>query len=341
MTPTALLANAVPLIDLRAPVEFARGAFPTAVNLPLVTDTERHEVGLAYKNRGRQAAVEKGHELVSGTVRAQRTAAWADFVDRHPDAWLYCWRGGLRSQIAQSWLREEGLRIPRVDGGYKRLRQTCLDTLETAADGGKRWLVLAGRTGSGKTRVVNRLTSAIDLEGLARHRGSAFGGHPAGQPTPITFENALAIAYLKHNGPTLVLEDESRTIGRLALPSAWFERMRATPLVLIEATIETRASNIRAEYVDEPLADGTPPEELRDRLTNSLDRIRKRLGGDRHRKIGRALNEGFRTGAHEGWIELLLKWYYDPMYDYQLATKRGRVVFKGRTAAVTEYLESR
>ena len=340
MTPTALLANAIALIDLRAPGEFARGAFPAAVNLPLLTDAERHEVGLTYKHRGRAAAIEVGHELVSGAVRAQRTAAWADFVERHPGAWLYCWRGGLRSRIAQQWLEQAGIAVSRVDGGYRILRRACLAALDSAAANDKGWLLLAGRTGSGKTLVINELSNAIDLEGLARHRGSAFGARPGGQPPPIAFENALAVACLQHSGPTLVLEDKSRTIGRLAVPAAWFERMRGTPLVLMQASITERVRNIRGEYVDGPLAGGDAPGELREQLSDSLDRIRKRLGGDRHRQIAAALNEGFAAGAHETWIEMLLEWYYDPMYDYQLEAKRGRVVFQGDRAAVTEYLRT-
>ena len=90
----------------------------------------------------------------------------------------------------------------------------------------KHWLVLAGRTGVGKTKVIEMLPDAIDLEALARHRGSAFGGHDGGQPTPIAFENALAIATLKHRGSRLIVEDESRTIGRLALPQLWHARMQ-------------------------------------------------------------------------------------------------------------------
>ncbi len=340
MTPTALLADDVPLIDLRAPVEFAHGAFPAAVNLPLLTDAERHEVGLTYKNDGREAALAKGRELVSGTMRAERTRAWAEFAEGHSDCWLYCWRGGLRSRIAQSWLEQAGVAVPRVAGGYKSLRRACLATLDGAAGDSRSWLVLAGRTGSGKTRVIGGLKNAIDLEGLARHRGSAFGGRPAGQPTPIAFENALAVAYLKHDAPTLVLEDESRTIGRLALPAPWFERMGAAPLVLLEATTEQRVGNIRSEYVEEPIAGGIPPAQLHDRLAGSLDRIRKRLGGDRHQKIRAALDEGFRNDAHEAWIGLLLEWYYDPMYDYQLRSKRKRIVFQGGTAAVAHYLEA-
>ncbi len=341
MKPAELLASGVPLIDLRAPVEFAQGAFPTAVNLPLLNDGERHEVGLAYRNQGREAAIAKGHELVSGTVRRQRIQAWAHFIEQRPDAWLYCWRGGLRSRIAGAWLQQAGFTLPSVAGGYKCLRRTCLATLESAADDGKRWLVVAGRTGSGKTRVIDRLDNAIDLEATARHRGSAFGALPGGQPTPAAFENALAVAYLGHAASTLVLEDESRTIGRLALPEAWFERMRGAPLVLVEAPMSQRVSNIRTEYVDEPLARGMPAADLQHRLSASLDRIRKRLGGDRHRQVRAALNGAFRTGAHENWIEQLLEWYYDPMYDYQLRSKQGRVIFSGERPSVLQYLRSR
>ena len=341
MTPAALLANDVPLIDLRAPVEYAQGAFPASVNLPLLIDAERHEVGLAYRNRGREAALAAGRQLVSGAVRKDRIGAWVAFIESHADCWLYCWRGGMRSRIAQEWLEQSGYRVPTVAGGYKRLRRACIAILEGAADDPKRWLVLAGRTGSGKTKVIETLANAIDLEGLARHRGSAFGALPGGQPTPIAFENALAAAYLKHGGRTLVLEDESRTIGRLGLPTAWHQRMSAAPLVLMEVSAATRIRNIRAEYVDQPLAGGIPPQQLQDRLANSLDRIRKRLGGDRHRQIGDALRTAFQTGAHESWIELLLKWYYDPMYDHQLAAKRDRIVFNGERAAIMAYLVDR
>ena len=341
LNPTALLANDVPLIDLRAPVEFAQGALPTSTNLPLLSDADRHEIGLVYRTEGREAAVARGHQLVSGPTRAQRIQAWLEFAANHPDCWLYCWRGGLRSQIAQAWLKDAGRAVPRVAGGYKCLRRACLDTLENTARDTKPWFVLAGRTGSGKTQIIQRLAHAIDLEGLARHRGSAFGAHPGGQPTPVAFENALAVAALRHAGSALVLEDESRTIGRLALPNSWYARMAAAPLVLLKATTETRVRNIRSEYVDEPLARGIAANELQDQLTASLDRIRKRLGGERHRRVGAALAEGFRTGDHEAWIGLLLAWYYDPMYDYQLAAKRERIIFSGDARAVTEFLKGK
>ncbi len=319
-------------------MEFGRGAFPAAVNLPLLNDAERQAIGLVYRNEGRAAAVARGHELVSGTVREQRLQAWITFATEHPDCQLYCWRGGLRSQIAQAWLKDAGSVVPRVIGGYKALRRICLDTLENAATDAKHWIVLAGRTGSGKTRIIERLTQAINLEGLAQHRGSAFGARPSGQPTSIAFENALAVAALQQTGRTLVLEDESRTIGRLALPNAWYARMASAPLVLLQASTATRISNIHAEYVDEPLAAGVAPAALQRQLGDALDRIRKRLGGERHRQIGAAMATGFQTGDHGAWIGLLLEWYYDPMYDYQLAAKRERIVFRGEADAVAEYL---
>lgn len=358
MTPSDLLAHDVPLIDLRAPAEFARGAFPCAVNKPLLTDDERAEIGTLHKRRGRDAAIRKGHELVAGSVRDARIKSWTDFLTRYPEAWIYCWRGGLRSAIAQSWLREAGWNAPRVEGGYKRLRQACLDVFEALAPAeasastgaarsgadpvpAKRWLVLAGRTGVGKTKVIETLPEAIDLEALARHRGSAFGGHGGGQPTPIAFENALAIDTLKHRGPRLIVEDESRTIGRLALPQFWHARMQQAPVVLLEAPLPTRIAHIRAEYVDEPLANGTSEEALLTRHQAALDRIEKRLGHQRHAEVGEALKAGFSRGDHEGWIERLLTWYYDPMYDYQLKTKQRRVEFRGGRAAVRAYLQDR
>ena len=352
MTPADLLRNNVPLIDLRSPGEFVRGAFPTACNLPLLSEAERSEIGTLYKQRGSEAAVRRGHELVSGVVRTTRMQAWTDFLRRHPDAWIYCWRGGMRSAIVQSWLREVGWAVPRVAGGYKRLRQTCLDLfadLETTVKraepaaapepvDGKRWLVLAGRTGVGKTEVIKTLPNAIDLEGLARHRGSAFGSQEHPQPPPIAFENAVAAEYLQHRTPTLILEDESRTIGRLALPKPWYARMQQAPIALLEASLAQRITQIRKEYVDAPLSQGTHGAALQARHQTALDRIAKRLGHQRHEEVSKALASGFQNGKHERWIGLLLTCYYDPMYDHQLSAKKHRVIFAGDRQTVTEYL---
>ncbi len=334
---SALLAGRGPFIDLRAPGEFAIGTVPGAVNLPLLTDDERHQIGLTYRTGGQAAAIELGERLVSGPVREARIRGWIEFARQHPGTWLYCWRGGLRSEIVQGWLGERGLDLPRVPGGFKALRHCALQALESAP-GSTPWLLLGGRTGTGKTAVLTRVPGHIDLEGLANHRGSAFGGHPEGQPSPVTFENALAVAWLNHDARVLLLEDESRTIGRLALPPAWYDAMQRAPLVILEAELHDRIRHITREYVWEPLALGMAAATLERRLTDALNRIRRRLGGQRHTEIAALLSRGFVDGEHGPWIERLLGWYYDPMYDYQLDAKLERVVFRGDREAVSRFL---
>ena len=116
------------MLDTRAPVEFVKGAFPGAVNIPLMNDAEREQIGLRYKQQGQDAAIALGHQLVSGETKAARIRAWADFAHRHPDGCLYCFRGGLRSRIARQWIQEEaGIDYPRVAGGYKAMRGFLLE----------------------------------------------------------------------------------------------------------------------------------------------------------------------------------------------------------------------
>ena len=166
-------------------------------------------------------------------VHTSGRAAWRDFAAAHPHAAIYCWRGGLRSQIAQRWLAESGVVLPRIVGGFKALRQFCLDMLERSV--ARDFVLVGGRTGSGKTAVVQALANHVDLEALANHRGSAFGGHPTPQPPPVAFENALAVALLKldPHAPTAI-EDEGRSIGRLAVPQAVYDAMQRAPIVVLE-----------------------------------------------------------------------------------------------------------
>src|SRR5690606_6237145 len=216
----AIFLNDAPLLDVRAPIEFSKGAFPLAHNLPLLSDEERHRIGICYKRKGQQAAIELGHELVSGAVKVERIAAWDAYLRDHPDGYLYCFRGGLRSQTVQQWLKTEtGRDAPRILGGYKAMRNFLIDTTTTTVARCDLVLV-AGLTGSGKTELLVQLDNAIDLEGHAHHRGSSFGKHATPQPEQINFENALAIDFLKKRAKghqVLVLEDEGRMIGRCAL----------------------------------------------------------------------------------------------------------------------------
>jgi tRNA 2-selenouridine synthase len=338
-----VLRDRVPLIDLRAPAEFAQGAFPAAVNLPLLTDAERAAVGTRYKSCGQQAAIELGESLVSGAARAARIDAWRTFVAANPNAMLYCWRGGLRSQTAQDWLRDSGIDVPRIVGGYKALRRTCLAAISEFG-ASARLLVLGGRTGSGKTELLNEFPASIDLERLANHRGSAFGAAFTPQPTPIAFENALAIAALRAPAAaTILVEDESRTIGRLALPDALHDALQAAPLAVLDVGRDERAARILRDYVEVPLATGVAHGELHARFAAAADRIHRRLGGLRHAQISRWIDDAFAPNApadaHLRWITALLDWYYDPMYEHQLTAKQSRVVVTGDVEAVRSYLQ--
>lgn len=337
----AILKQSIPLIDVRAPTEFLQGAVPSAVNLPLLDDDERRAVGKIYKSDGRQAAVELGHQLVQGDAKQAKLAAWRNFATQHSNAAICCWRGGLRSQIVQQWLAQSGIHLPRVAGGSKALRRFCLDAIDRSGD--RRLVLIGGRTGSGKTRVVQQAAHALDLEALANHRGSAFGAKRTPQPTPITFENALAAALLKaallelDAATPLVVEDESRTIGRLAIPPALLQAMQRAPILLLQVDSDERVENIYREYV---LAADRPQEQL----LVALARIARRLGGERHRQIEQLMLAAFRATdsaappLHRRWIRCLLDHYYDPMYDYQLERKEQRVIFRGNTKDVAAYL---
>lgn len=341
----SLFLNDTPLMDVRAPVEFHKGSFPGAVNAPLMNDEERHRVGLCYKQKGQDAAIELGHQLVAGDIKAERIEAWKRFATRHPDGYLFCFRGGLRSRLTQQWLRQAGIDYPLVQGGYKALRRFLIDSMETCIRRTD-FRILSGRTGTGKTRLLLELPNPVDLEGLANHRGSSFGRQVTPQPSQIDFENRLAVALLKathRSDEPVYLEDESRLVGRCNLPDSLNQRIANSPLMILERPLDERIDIIRQDYVENMLADYLERDgveagwlNFRDYLLSALDRIRRRLGGDRHRQLrevmAAALDQqeasGDASGHHE-WIRVLLTEYYDPMYDYQLGQKQARILVRG------------
>ncbi|MBI1215973.1 MAG: tRNA 2-selenouridine(34) synthase MnmH [Alphaproteobacteria bacterium] len=352
----SLFLNDVPLMDVRAPVEFAKGAFPGAVNLPLLNDDERHRIGITYKEEGQDAAVRLGHELVSGDVKAARVESWLDFARKNPRGCLFCFRGGMRSHIVQQWMAEAGVDYPLVTGGYKALRRYLIDTLDHLV-ATRDFIVIGGRTGNGKTLLVHDLKNAVDLEGLARHRGSSFGARIAPQPSQIDFENALAVQMLKLGHASekpLFIEDEGRIVGRCALPPDLLAGLQQWPLALLDEDLGTRIANVQKDYVTDLLEEYRAAygdegfAQFSDFLRQSLDRIRKRLGGLRHKQVRELLDKALERheqsgdeSLHRAWIEELLVKYYDPMYEYQLSQKQGRVVFRGTRAEVLEWCRAR
>lgn len=352
-----LFVDDVPLMDMRAPVEFAKGAFPGVVNLPLMTDDERHKVGTCFKQQGQAAAIALGHQLVNGAVKQQRLEAWAAFAKAHPDGYLYCFRGGLRSQIVQGWLKEAGIHYPKVVGGYKAMRTLLLETTQQAVAQCD-FVLLGGLTGTGKTDVLLKLDNVLDLEGHANHRGSSFGKRATAQPAQIDFENALAIDVLKKRQRGIeqfVLEDEGRIVGSCAVPLELYKGMQQYRLVWLEDSFDNRVQRILRDYVinlcGEFVAlhgEESGPQLFAERMRQSMVKIHKRLGGERFQRLygllEQALDEQLRSGdvgLHRGWIEGLLNEYYDPMYAYQREAKASRIEFAGDALEVREYLKAR
>jgi len=353
----SLFLNDVPLLDVRAPVEFEQGAFPNSINIPLMTDEEREAVGIRYKEQGQDAAILLGAELVTEEGRAQRKKQWAEFFDKNPQGLLYCFRGGLRSQISQQWIVDEtGTDYPRVAGGYKAMRRFLIESIERIS-AEIPIVVLGGRTGSGKTRVLKKLNNSIDLEGLANHRGSAFGPTATPQPTQINFENALAIDLLKQEAAGakfLVIEDEARNVGSLGIPQALYDAMQESPLVKLEVSQEERNEVSIKEYIVDTQAhfnsvygEQEGAIKLSEHLLNSLSKIQKRLGGVRYQEakdqMESAIELRLTTGSQDGFIPVvntLLVDYYDPMYDYQFEKKTDRVCFKGSVDEVLGFLKA-
>ncbi|GGD08842.1 tRNA 2-selenouridine(34) synthase MnmH [Halopseudomonas salina] len=354
-----IFLQSTPMMDLRAPIEFNKGAFPGVVNLPLMTDDERQQVGTCYKHSGQEAAIALGHKLVNGSTKEQRVEAWAGFAAANPEGYLYCFRGGLRSQLVQQWLAEAGITYPRIIGGYKAMRRFLIDSLEHSVQT-LPLNIVAGLTGTGKTEVIKAVKSSLDLEGHAHHRGSSFGRHATPQPNQIDFENALAIEALhvtEQGAGQLVLEDEGRMVGSCTVPLELFRLMQQAPLIWLEDTFENRVTRILGDYVVDmhgefaALHPDDPQQafdQFAEHLTGGLLRIRKRLGGEKQQALlgimESALAEQKRTGsvdAHRDWIAGLLTDYYDPMYAYQRSGKDERVVFSGDQSSVVEYLRDR
>ncbi|WP_019948812.1 tRNA 2-selenouridine(34) synthase MnmH [Hymenobacter aerophilus] len=292
-----------PVLDVRAPVEYAQGHIPGAVSFPLFTDDERARIGTTYKQQSQDKAVLLGLDLFG--PRMSQMVKLAGKIAPDKQVRVHCWRGGMRSGAVQWLLELAGFRVQLLDKGYKDYRRWALAEFEQP----RAMWVLGGLTGSGKTDVLHALAAqnqpVLDLEGLAAHKGSAFGsiGQPE-QPTQEQFENDLAarLAALPAETPFWV-EDESRGIGRVAVPGGLFEQLRTAPLVVLEIPREVRVAKLADEYGrQDPAA-----------LAASVLRIRKRLGGLATKEALAAIG----GNDMEKMVSLVLD-YYDKTYSHGL-----------------------
>ena len=309
------------LLDVRTPSEFAQGHIPGALNLPLFTDGARAEVGTLYKQSGRQAAVRRGLALV-GPRMGDLADGLISAHERQPDPplRLHCWRGGLRS-ASVAWLASTlDLPVVMLEGGYKAYRRWVLNTMEEP------WplRLLGGRTGAGKTELLLALAAkgvaVVDLEGLAHHRGSSFGGLglPA-QPSTEHFEIRLAAALQQHRGAAEIwLEAESVQVGRCRIPAGLWRQMKAAPVLDVRRPVEERLRHLVAIYGPQ---DSTA-------LVDATLRISKRLGPQRTAAAVEAIGLGQMERACAQMLD-----YYDRCYDRETAAHAVTTVDLGTLGA--------
>ncbi len=287
------------ILDVRSPSEYAHAHVAGAVNLPLFDDAQRAEVGTIYKNSGHDSAVLRGLKFAGEKMTDLVTHA--NRLSDNKDVLVHCWRGGMRSQSVGWLLSTAGMRPSLLDGGYKAFRKFARSFFESP------WQlqIVSGLTGAGKTRILNLLADAgqqvIDLEGLANHRGSAFGGiGQAIQPTTEQFENEL-YCRLQAMDPQrrIWVEDEGNRVGSVVVPPVFYDRMRHAPAVFMDSSSKQRVQNLVVDYGDLPAQE----------LADSIDKIRKRLGPQHADEAISSLGNSDVSRA----IEIVLA-YYDKTY---------------------------
>ncbi len=311
-----------PLVDVRSPSEFAKGHWPGAINLPLFDDEERAAVGTAYKQQGRTPAIHLGLELTGPKLSS--LAHQLESLRDQGDPRIYCWRGGMRS-ASVAWLAQQiDLQPTLLQGGYKSYRRWAQSLFEQT------WPlhVMGGRTGTGKTDLLlamaARGAAVVDLEGLAHHRGSSFGGLGLpDQPSTEHYENKLAEAFDQHQrlkATAIWLEAESIQVGCCRIPKALFDQMQQAPVLEIQRGLNERVEQLVQVYGHQGGA----------ALAEATQRISRRLGPQRTKEALEAI-------AREDWASACRATldYYDRCYDHELARspKRDNIDLSGLSAA--------
>ena len=306
------LSSTLPILDVRSPKEYQQGHIPGAVNIPLFSDEERAEVGTTYKQVSREAAIQLGTALVNPKLidyinDSKRVAPEGTAI-------IHCWRGGMRSQSFAKHLSDNGFtELNVITGGYKAYRNHVLEILELPIQ----IKLLGGYTGSGKTYILSELKKlghqVIDLEGLAHHKGSAFGGiGELPQPTSEQFSNNLhqEMSALDR-AKDIWIEDESYSIGTVNVPQPIHTQMRATNLIFLDIPASERAVHLVQEYTQ--VGDHL--------LAESILKLAKRLGTE---KVKLAL--GLLSEKNYYQVALLSLVYYDRLYAKGKNRKSTRTV---------------
>jgi tRNA 2-selenouridine synthase len=304
------LRNDLPVVDVRSEGEFAAGNICGAVNIPILKNEERVQVGTDYKQKGQLEAIKTGFRLVGPRILdivndAEKMAAGREMI-------VHCWRGGMRSSNFCQFVGMARIKTHQLQGGYKAYRHKALSSFSQPFV----LHTLSGCTGSGKSEVLNAMkkqgAQVIDLEGLANHKGSVFGGlMMPPQPTTEQFQNLLFEEILKLDpSKPIWIEDESITIGRIVLPDPFWKQMTQSKVFLLDVAKDIRVQRLVKDY------GAADKQEFLEAMTG----ITKRLGGQHFL----AAKEKLLSDDMASCIEILLT-YYDKAYNSGISKKQPRV----------------
>ncbi|MDS1029053.1 tRNA 2-selenouridine(34) synthase MnmH [Bacillota bacterium LX-D] len=303
----ALAMEDAVFIDVRSPGEFAEDNLPGAINIPILDDEQRCIVGTTYKQQGPNEARVLGMDLVSAQI-PEKIRKIQD-VSKDKKIIVYCWRGGLRSKAMSQLLDLAGIDSYRLLGGYKAYRKYINDyyiNLEPI-----NFLVLYGLTGVGKSEIIANLDKlgmeTLDLEKLANHRGSVFGGVGLkNQPSQKRFESSIyRILQEYKNSKAIVVEGESRKVGKLIIPEVVYRSMQNGTKILVYNSIENRINRILQEYLN------GSTENLKG-IERSIIQLQRRIGKSKTKD----LLDKLWVGQYDEIVEELLLNYYDPLYKH-------------------------
>jgi tRNA 2-selenouridine synthase len=308
-----ILRKTFPVIDVRSEGEFSEGHVRAASNIPILNNEERKAVGTDYKQKGKEVAITTGFRLVEPRLKAMMEHA--SRVARGSEILVHCWRGGLRSSHFCRFVEQEGIRALALEGGYKVYRHKALKAFEESLN----LVVIGGLTGSGKSEILRALKNlgeqVIDLEGIANHKGSAFGGlMMPPQPTTEQFQNELfEELHILDKSRRIWVEDESIAVGRIFLPEPFWRQMTSSPVVEIQVSRDVRTQRLVNEY---------GPSD-RDEFLAAMIKITRKLGGQHFN----AAKEKLLADDMHATIDILLN-YYDKTYNAGLLNKRHRIVHR-------------